>query len=103
MDAARLVVDDVNELLDSRTRRLLYAPQLREAAGSIAANVREAYGRRDGAERVQFFRVARSSAEETDEHLRGNFARARIPAPRYWRLHNRLATIVKMLNSLMDE
>jgi four helix bundle protein len=67
----------------------------------MAANIREALGRREGAERNQFVRFARGSAEETDEHLRANFRRGRLSEPHYWRLHHRLTTIVKMLNGLM--
>ena len=102
LDAARSVVDDVNQLLDAGRPGLIYDIQLRDSAGSIAANIREALGRREGAERNQFFRVARSSAEETDEHLRANFRSGRMPERQFWRLHNRLVTIVRMLNSLMQ-
>lgn len=102
LDAARSVVDDVNALIDRRGDSLLYAVQLRRAAGSVTANIREAYGRRRGAERNQFFRFARGSAEETDEHLRSNFARGRIPAGHYWYLHHRLVVVIKMLNRLME-
>jgi four helix bundle protein len=103
IDAARGVVDGINQLLDTSKRPLLYDVQLRASAGSIAANIREAYGRRAGAERNQFLRDARGSAEETDEHLRANFRRTRLPPARYWRLHNRLAVIVKMLNSMLSD
>ena len=41
-------VDSINELLDARGQRLLYETQLRASAGSIAANIRDAYGRREG-------------------------------------------------------
>jgi four helix bundle protein len=101
MDAARSVVDDINHLLDTSGKRMLYDTQLRASAASITANIREAYGRRAGADRNQFLRFARGSAEETDEHLRANFRSSRLAAARYWRLHNRLAAIVKMLNGLM--
>jgi len=102
LDAARAVVDEVNELLASSRPRLLYDVQLRDAAESIAANIREAYGRRRGAERNQFFRFARGSAEEADEHLRANYAANRLHAKRYWRTHNRLTVIMRMLGSLME-
>jgi four helix bundle protein len=100
MEAARLVVDEVNSLLDSSSR-ILASGQLRDSAESITANLREAYGRKAGPERNQFFRFARGSTEETDEHLRTNFAAKRLGESRYWRLHNRLAVIVKMLNGLL--
>jgi four helix bundle protein len=82
LDVARGVVDEVNDLLDSSRRRLLHDGQLRDAAGSITANIREAYGRREGAERNQFFRFARGSAEETAEHLRTTLLQSA------WRTHD---------------
>jgi four helix bundle protein len=101
--AARAVADEVNELIDGSRRRLIHTPQLREAAQSIPANIREALGRRRGPEREQFFRFARGSAEETDEHLRANFAARRLPSQSYLRLHNRLALIVRILKSFSPE
>jgi four helix bundle protein len=54
LGAARAVVDELNRLLGVRPPRLLYSSQLREAAQSIPANIREGMGRRKGAEREQF-------------------------------------------------
>ena len=82
---------------------MLYVDQIREAAGSITGNIREAFGRRRGPERDQFFRFARGSAEETDERLRANFAASRINHSTYWPLHNRLDVIRKMLDSLLAD
>jgi four helix bundle protein len=103
LDAARAVVHEIHQLIDGSHRGLLCVDQLRASATSITANIREAYGRRKGPDRKQFFRFARASAEETDEHMRGNFAEGRIPATHFWRIHNRVAVIVKMLNRLMSE
>jgi four helix bundle protein len=102
LDAARSVVDDLNRLLDAPSQRLLHEDQLRKCSESITANIREAIGRQPGKERHQFLRFARGSAEETDEHLRTNYASNRLPGKRYWRFHNRLLTIVKMLNAMMS-
>jgi four helix bundle protein len=101
--AARAVVDEVNALISRSRPRLLQETQLQEAAGSIPSNIREGYGRRCGPERNQFFRYARGSAEETDERLRANFAAKRLHAKLFWRLHNRLAVITRMLNALMSD
>src|SRR5688500_15657191 len=94
LDAARSIVDEVNRLLSRRGQKLIYDVQLQDSAGSMSANIREALGRREGPERNQFIRFARGSAEETDEHLRANYAVGRLPEPHYWRLHNRLTTII---------
>jgi four helix bundle protein len=98
--AARAVVDELDRLLGHAPRRLLYSSQLRESAQSITANIREGMGRRKGPEREQFWRFARASAEETDEHLRANFAAKRIPPRSYWRLHHRLMLVVKILRNM---
>jgi hypothetical protein len=46
--------------------------------------------------------MRRGSAEETDEHLRSNFADGRVPTVSYRRLHNRLSLVVKMLDANID-
>ena len=103
LDAARAVEGEIDEIIDRLGSTLIVPDQLRRAVGAIGANIREGYGRREGAERNQFLRYARGSAEETDEHLRRNFKRKRIDEATYWRLHNRLATIVRMLTALMRD
>jgi four helix bundle protein len=100
LEAARSVVDEINQLLDQR--RLFYHDQLREAAGSITSNIREAFGRQPGRARNQFLYYARGSAEETDERLRANYRRNNLSRKTYWRLHHRLMVIIKMLNALMN-
>lgn len=101
LSVAREVVDEVNALMDSARRPFVNERQLRESAGSITANIREAYGRERGKDRNQFFRFARGSVEETDERLRTNRAASRIDEKPYWRLHNRLSLIRKMLDKLL--
>jgi four helix bundle protein len=101
LEAARAVVDEVNALLREEGQ-LIHRAQLRDAAQSIAANIREGIGRDRGPDRNKSYRTARGSAEETDEHLRANFADRRIAAPAYWRLHNRLVLIVKMIGAVIE-
>jgi len=103
IDLARLLVDEINAFADKARPRLLYEIQLRNSAQSIAANIREAFGRRKGRERNQFLRYARGSAEETDEHWRANCGAKRVVERDYWRLHNRIALIKKMLIALSDD
>ena len=100
LDAARMVVDDVNGLVASR---LPNARQVREAAESISANIQEGFGRDAGPDRNQFLRFARASAEETNDRLRARFAAEDIPANVYWPLHHRLVAIARMLTNLMSE
>lgn len=103
LHAARSVRTEVIRLAERARPTLHDDKQLRDAVSSIPANIREAYGRRAGKERNQYLRVARSSAEETDEHLNCNFQLGRVSGKTYWSLHNRISTIVKMLNSLMGD
>jgi len=100
LDAARSVIDEVNALLRDGQQPLIHRGQLRDSVQSIAANLREALGRAVGPDRNHFYRMARASAEEADEHLRVNRADNRIAPATYWRLHHRLMTIVKMLNAM---
>ena len=99
LHAARLVVDDVNRLV--RVKRIRRAGQLLEAAESIPANIKEALGREKGPDRNKFYVYARGSAEETNERLRARWADGQVPDKDYWRIHNRLVTIVRMLDSLI--
>ena len=99
LEAARAVADDVNKLLGHKKLSLIHRDQLRDASQSIAANIREGMGRRLGPEREQAYRYARGSAEETDEHLRANYVDRRIPKTAYFRIHNRIAVVVNMLNA----
>ena len=100
---AEAVVDEVNVLLASSRPRLLYRGQIEESAGSITSNIREGLGRNEGPERNQFYRYARGSAEEVDDRLTRNFVAKRIKASTYWRLHNRLVLIIKMINKLLGD
>jgi four helix bundle protein len=103
LEAARAVADEVNRLLGNRDLRLLHRAQLRSSAQSVPANIREGMGRKLGPHRNQAYRHARGSAEETDEHLRANFADGRIPAVDYWRIHNRIALVVKILTGILGD
>ena len=101
LDAAEQVADEINCLIDSAPRRLIHTGQLRKAAQSIGANISEGFGRGSVRDRNQSLRVSRAEAEETIGHLRANVAAKRIPQATFWRLRNRLITIVKMLTSLL--
>ena len=102
LEAARAVADEINALLADRKLRLIHRTQLRDSAESISANIREGMGRNPGPHRNLSYRDARGSAEETDEHLRANFADGRIPAAAYRRIHNRIALVVRILTKIVD-
>jgi four helix bundle protein len=103
-EAADLVADEVNRLIDSKTRRrLLHVAQLRKCSNSVSANIAEGLGRGEGASRDDDYRTARGEAKETISHLRSNFAAKRLESTVYWRLRNRSMTVIKMLDSLLGE
>ena len=104
LDAADQAADLINRLIDRpRKRRLLHSPQLRSAAQSVSSNIREGFGRGEGADRTHSLKIARGEAEEVIGHLRPNFKTRRIEPSEYWPLHNLYVTIVKMLDALCDE
>jgi len=100
LEIARWIGDEVERLIEAANPPLLNAAQLSDAAGSIASNIREAFGRRKGPERNQFLRYSRGSAEETDEWLQRNVRRKRLAESDFWPVHNRIAVCIKMLNAL---
>jgi four helix bundle protein len=100
LDAAELTADGINRLIDRSPRRILHARQMRASAQSIGANISEGFGRGKGRDRDPL-EIARGEAEETIRHLSANLRVNRITARDYGPLHNRLVTIVKMLNSLL--
>lgn len=102
IDLARTVAAEIQELQARGPALLKYDRQLYEASRSIVANIREAYGSVTRAQRNQFLGYSRASSDETDEHLRGHHAAKRIATPTFWRLHNRLIVINRMLTRLMD-
>ena len=102
LELARAIVDEVHALCLRPALRLLHVDQLLESSESITANMREAWGRKQGRERNQFLRYAKGSAEETDERLRTNRAAGRLPERTFWRLRNRLVVLRKMIEKLME-
>jgi len=104
-EAADLVRDEVNRLLDAKPkkRRLLHVAQLRKSADSVSANIAEGLGRGEGDARNDKYRTARGEAEETISHLSSNFAADRIGRTEFHRLRNRSLTVIKMLDSLLGD
>jgi four helix bundle protein len=97
LDAADLLADDVNRLLDTSGLRLIHRAQLRDCAGSIGANIAEGMTRRSLEGRNSCLDVSRGEANEAIRHLRANYSSDRIAATTFFALRNRLVTIDKML------
>ena len=104
-EAADLIRDEVNRLLDAKPKktRLLHVAQLRRSADSVSSNIAEGLGRGEGQARNDKYRTARGEAEETISHLSSNFAADRIGKSEFHRLRNRSLTVIKMLDSLLGE
>jgi four helix bundle protein len=102
LDAAERAADQVNRLIDSSPRRLLYVAQMRKSVESIGSNIAEGFGREEGPDRTHRLVISRGEAEETIQHLGANYRSRRISARQYWPIHNLLTVIVKMLNSLIN-
>jgi len=100
-DAAEQLAAQVINLVD-RTPRLLHKQQLLKSTQSLSANIAEGFGRVTKPERNNRLAIARGESEEAIRHLRANFAGRRITSKDYWPLHNRIVTIVKMINSLLS-
>jgi four helix bundle protein len=101
LEVARSLVDEINFLVGTGVDHLAQDRQILRSSQSIAANIREGLGRRPGPERNQFFRIARGSAEETDEHLHAHYRQNRVVAKDYWRIHHRIIVCIKMLNAML--
>lgn len=102
LDAAREMAAEVIAALDENPRRIVARGQIIDCATGVPANISEAFGRLTDADRNRVLGIARGEAEEAISRLKTNFDVKRLDPKVYWRLHNRLTTIVKMLNSLMS-
>jgi four helix bundle protein len=104
LEAANLATDLINEMLDRpRERRLLYVSQMRESVQSIGANIAEGFGRGYVPDRARSLRIAKGEADETIRHVSANFRTRRIAPKEYWRIHNLLVVIAKMLTSFLRQ
>ena len=97
LDAADLIADDVNRLLDGGRGRIIHRGQLRDCVGSIGANIAEGMTRRTLEGRNSCLNTSRGEANEAIRHLRANYSSGRITAATFFSLRNRLVTIDKML------
>ena len=100
LDLAERIIAEVVPLTRGRSR-LLFKEQLLNAAQSVHSNIGEAFGRGTKRDRNRVLFIARGEAEEAIRHLRPSQIARRIDERRYWRLHHRLVTAVKMIDSIM--
>jgi four helix bundle protein len=102
LDAADRIADLVNKLIDESPRgQLLHVSQLRDAVGSIGANISEAFGHEPGRARDHSLDIARGETEEAIQHMKVNFRSSRVAPRKYWAIHNLLVVMVKMLTSFL--
>jgi len=79
------------------------AEQLRRSSKSIADNIAEGHGYGAGRNRLRVYRLARGSAQESLNQLRGLLDDDLIPRAEFYTLFNRGRVIVKMLSSQIGD
>jgi four helix bundle protein len=104
LDAARGLAEDILEVIDDFPARdhAGLRSQLASAARSISGNIAEGCGRGSVRERLQFFRIARGSLEETQNDLKICSKRGWLEKPVFLRLWNRAVVVGRMLTALMS-
>jgi four helix bundle protein len=103
LGAARMVADDIASLLKMPGIDVELADQIKRASHSISLNVAEGMGRPSGADRARFFGYAKGSVEEAKEVIHSIHNSGFIDDRRFWRIHNRLVTIARMINSYIEK
>jgi four helix bundle protein len=99
-ELVQLILADIIQLAAGRSK-LIFKAQLLDAAGSLHGNVGEAFGRGSDRDRNRVLFIARGEAEEAIRHLLANRMAKRVDDRPYWRIHHRLVTAVKMIDSIM--
>jgi four helix bundle protein len=79
------------------------AEQLRRAAKSIGDNIAEGHGYGVGKNRIRVYRLARGSAQESLNQLRGLLDDELLPRKEFYALFNLGRTIVKMLGEQIGD
>ena len=100
-DAADLVIAIVADLPRSPATGL--RAQLVRSARSVSNNIAEGAGRGSTGEKLHFFRLARGSVEETQDHIRELVNSKHIDKRTFFKLWNRYAVIDRMLAKNRDE
>ena len=96
-DAAQTFSAAVGQFLRSSRVPLKDAEQLRTSAKSIGDNIAEGHGYGVGKNRIRVYRLARGSAQESLNQLRGLLDDGLLPRQDFYNLFSLGRTIVKML------
>ena len=102
--AARLYAAEINVVVAQLPKRTPVGlrSQLTTAARSVSNCIAEGAGRGTRGERLHYYRMARGSLEETQDHLRELKECALIDRATFFRLWNRSQVIDRMLAKLID-
>jgi four helix bundle protein len=101
--SARSLKKDLYRLLDTDKFRgePRLRDQLREAAASAVSHISEGYARFEPADQARFYRIAKASLVECQNHLVDAMDRGLISDPIRRRFDDRILTIVKPLSALI--
>ena len=102
-DAAQTYSAAVGRYLRSSSVPTSDAEQLRMSAKSIGDNIAEGHGYGVGRNRIRVYRLARGSAQESLNQLRGLLDDQLLPRDEFHRLFNLGRTIVKMLSEQIND
>lgn len=101
IEAAEEFSVQVKRLLRRHKRRVSNANQLSRAAGGVASNLNEGYGRGPGGEREHSYRISRGECEEALSRLREAHEAREITDKEFFPLSNRGVVIIRMINALL--
>jgi four helix bundle protein len=102
-DASQAFAAAVGRFLRSSAVPENDAEQLRRSAKSIGDNIAEGHGYGVGKNRLRVYRLARGSAQESLNQLRGLLDDELLPRKEFYALFNLGRTIVKMLGEQIDD
>jgi four helix bundle protein len=102
-DASQAFAAAVGRFLRSSAVPVNDAEQLRRSAKSIGDNIAEGHGYGVGKNRIRVYRLARGSAQESLNQLRGLLDDQLLSRKEFYALFNLGRTIVKMLGEQIGD